>query len=84
MKLLEYLRDGNINPKEVLKDQAWFKSDLSEIKTRGKKSMDQKNTIKNVTNVFDSREKILIFLEIILFCCLKLKTKQNVKKRLKS
>ena len=84
MKLLEDLRDGNINPKEVLKDQAWFKSDLNEIKTRGKKSMDQKNTIKNVTNVFDSREKILIFLEIILFCCLKLKTKQNVKKRLKS
>ena len=83
MKLLEDLRDGNINPKEVLKDHAWFKTDLSEIKTRCKKLVDQNNTTTNVTNVFDSRRKILIFLEIILFCCLKLKTKQNVKKGLK-
>ena len=31
LKLFEDLRDGNINPKEVLKNQARFKSDLSEI-----------------------------------------------------
>ena len=32
LKLFEDLRDGEINPKEILKNQAMFKSDLSEIK----------------------------------------------------
>ena len=50
MKLFEDLRDGNINPKEVLKNQERFKSDLSEI-----------NTIKNITNFFDLREKVIDF-----------------------
>ena len=50
---LKDFRDGNINPKEVLKNQARFKSDLSEIKTGAKKSPNQKNTIKNITNFFD-------------------------------
>ena len=57
MKLLECLRDGNINPKEVLKSQARFKSDLSEIKIGGKKS----KSIKNITKFFDLREKIIDF-----------------------
>ena len=35
--LFEDLRNGDINPKEVLKNQARFKSNLSEIKVGGKK-----------------------------------------------
>ena len=57
LKLFKDLRDGDINPKKVLKNQARFKSDLSEIKTGGKKSINKKNTIKNITNFFDLREK---------------------------
>ena len=41
-KLFEDLRDGDINPKEVLKNQARFKSDLSAIKIGGNKSVNQK------------------------------------------
>ena len=62
MQLFEDLRDDDINPQEVLKNQARFKSDLSEIKTGGKKSLNKKNTIKNITNLFDLREKIVDFL----------------------
>ena len=42
MEVFEDLRDGDINPKEVLKNQARFKLDLSEIKTGRKKSIHQK------------------------------------------
>ena len=42
LKLFEDLRDGNINLKEMLKNQARFQSDLSEIKIGGKKLLDQK------------------------------------------
>ena len=42
LKLFEDLRDGNINLKEVLKNQARFKSDFSEIKVGGKISINQK------------------------------------------
>ena len=61
MKLFKDLRDGNINPKEALKNQARFKSDLSEIKMGSQKSPDQKNTMKNVSHFFDLREKIIDF-----------------------
>ena len=33
LKVFENLRDGNINPQEVLKTQVNFKLDLSKIKT---------------------------------------------------
>ena len=36
IELFKDLRDGNINPKEVLKDQVNFKSDLAEIKKQTK------------------------------------------------
>ena len=52
-KLSEDLREGDINPKEVLKNQARFKLDLSEIKTGGKKLPHQKDIIKNITTFFD-------------------------------
>ena len=38
LKLFKDLRDGNINPKEVLKDQISFKSGLGKIKKRNPKS----------------------------------------------
>ena len=76
------LRDGNANPRKVLKNQIDFKSYLGEIKKGNPKSKseDQISVIKNVQNSFDLTEKLLIFLEIILFCYLKLYTKQNMKK----
>ena len=53
------LRDGNINPKEVLKNQINFKSDLGEIKKGNPhlKSKDQISIIQNVENIFDLRGK---------------------------
>ena len=66
-----YLIDGEVNPKEVLKSQERFKSDLSEIKIGGNKSPDQNNTIENLN---------LIFLEVILFYYLKISTKQSMEK----
>ena len=48
-------RDASINPREVLKDQINFKSDLDEIKKRTKKSKskDQTSVIKNVQKIFE-------------------------------
>ena len=53
IELFKYLRDGNKNPKEVLKDQINFKSDLGEMKKENPKSRseDQISVIQNV-NVF--------------------------------
>ena len=41
LKLIEDVKDGNMNPKEVLKNEARFELDLNEIKIGGKKSVDQ-------------------------------------------
>ena len=58
--LLKNLRDGNINLKEVLKNQINFKSNLCEIqKNLNLKSKDQISVIQNVDNIFDLREKII-------------------------
>ena len=59
IKLFKDLRDGNINPKEVLKDQRNFKSDLGEIKKGNPK--DQINLTQNIEKLFDLREKIIDF-----------------------
>ena len=64
---MTFLKNGDINPKEVLKNQAKFKLDLSEIKTGGNKSVYQKNTIKNITTFFNLREKITDFLKRLSF-----------------
>ena len=63
-----------------MKNQINFKSDLGEIKKENPnlKSKDQISDIKNVQFFFDLREKLLIFLEIILFFYPKLNTKQNI------
>ena len=63
LKLFEDLRYGDINPKEVFKNQARFKSDLNEIKIGGK-LINKKNTIKNFLNVLIYERKLLIFLEL--------------------
>ena len=59
IKVFKDLRDGNINPKEVLKDQSNFKSDLGEIKKGNPK--DQINLTQNIEKLFDLREKIIDF-----------------------
>ena len=80
--MFKNLRDGNVNPREVLKDQINFKSDLGEIRKENLdlKSEEQVSEIQNVANIFDLRENIIEFFEIILFCSLKLNIKQNVEK----
>ena len=80
--LFKNLRDGNINLKEVLQNKTNFKLDLAEIKKGNPnlKSKDQRSVIQNFESFFDLREKLLIFLEIITFCYLKLNTKQNMEK----
>ena len=52
LELFDNLRDGNVNPPDVLKNQVNFKSDLSEIKAEINKSEYQKNTIRNVIIIF--------------------------------
>ena len=50
IELLKDLRDGNINPKEVLKDQINYKSDLGGIRKKKSKlkSKDQISVMQNV------------------------------------
>ena len=49
------LRDGNINPREVLKSQIDFKSDLGKMKKANPKSKseDQISVIQNVQKCFE-------------------------------
>ena len=69
IELFKDLKDGNINPKEVLKDQINFKPDLREIKKGNKesKSEDQISVIQNVRFFFIEEKKKLILLKIIIF-----------------
>ena len=68
-ELIENLRDGNLNPKEVLKNQVKFKLDLNEIKLGGNKSEDQKNIIRNVIISFFefTRKKYSAFQRLFSF-----------------
>ena len=54
---------------------------MNEIKIGGKKSVDQKNTIKNITTFLDLREKIIGFCRghSFLLSNVKCKTKYGVK-----
>ena len=76
-KLSEDLREGDINPKEVLKNQARFKLDLSEIKTGGKKLPHQKDIIKNITTFFDLWEQIIDFFKDFSFLLFEVKYKSK-------
>ena len=69
MNLFIYLRDSNINPKEVLQNQINFKSDLGEIK-RGNpnlKPKDQISVTQNVEKWFNLREKNVDFFRDFFF-----------------
>ena len=44
LKVLENLRDSEVNEKEVLRGKVKLKSDLNEIRLWGNKSIDQKRT----------------------------------------
>ena len=79
IELFKNLRNGNVKPKEVLKNQMNFKSDLSEIRKEANKSENQKNT-KNIDFFLIFEKKLLIFFEIILFRYLKLNRKYNWEK----
>ena len=62
------LRDGNINPKQVLKDQINFKSDIGKKKgNETSKSEDQISAIQNVQIFFDLSEKIIDFFRYYFF-----------------
>ena len=69
LDLFIYLTDGNINLKEVLKDQIKFKSDLGEIKkgNSNSKSKDEISVIQNFKKCFDLREKIFFFKRLFFF-----------------
>ena len=82
-KLLEDLRDGDTNPKEVLKNEPRLKLDLNEIKTGGKKSPHQKHIIKNITVFFDLREKNIDFFRDCSFLLSEAKYKAKYGKELK-
>ena len=61
-------RDGNVSPREVLRNQKEFKSDLGEIKKGNPKSKSkyQISVIQNVQNCFDLREKIINFFKRLI------------------
>ena len=65
IELFKDLRDGNINPKEVLKDQINlnFKSGLDEIKNGNKqsKSRDETSVIQDVQNLSDFKGQNIDF-----------------------
>ena len=63
IELFKDLTDGNVNPKEVLKDQINFELNLGEIRKGNPKSKSKDHiiVIKNVENFFDLREKIIDF-----------------------
>ena len=56
IELFKDLTDGNINPKEVLKDQINFKSDLGEIK-KGNKKLKSEDQISVIGKVFWFKRK---------------------------
>ena len=70
LELFENLWDGDVNPQEVLKNQVKFKSELSKIRTGINKSED-------IFFFLIQEKKLFNFLDIILFCFLKLNTKQK-------
>ena len=59
LKLFKDLKDDEVIPKEVLKSQKRLKYELTEINVVGNKSPDQKNTIDNLDNFFNFREKVI-------------------------
>ena len=84
MDLFKSLRDGNVNPREVLKNQNNFKLDRG--KTRKgipkSKSKDQISVIQNVETFFDLTEKIIDFFRDYYFLLSEAKYKSKYGKGL--
>ena len=83
--LCKNLRDGCINPKEVLKIQINFISDPGEIKKGNSRlrSEDQISVIQNVEIFFDSREKTIDFFRNYCFLLSEAKYKAKYERNLK-
>ena len=69
--------------KKSIKNQARFRLGLRGIKTGGKKSVDQKNAIKNIIIFFYLPKENIDFFRDYSFCYLKPNTKQNMEKDIK-
>ena len=80
VELFKTLGDINVNSNDVLKNKNNFKLDLGKIRKGNlpSKSQDQIRLIQDVQDIFNLREKNIIFLETILFCYMRLNTKQNM------
>ena len=80
IKLFKDLTDGNMNPKEVLKNQINFKSDLGEIKKRKTKFKIKisNKCDKKCGELFRFKRKNCFFLEIFFFFLLS-EAKYNAK-----
>ena len=59
LEFFENVGYGDVNPKEILRNQVKFKSILNEIKIGRNKSKDQQSTIKNIIIFFNLREEII-------------------------
>ena len=59
--LFDSIKHKKIKIADVVKNQKEFNSKLSEIKTCGKKSKQQKNKTKNITSLYDAREEVIKF-----------------------
>ena len=75
-ELFNEIKNNQIKFSEVKRKQNEFLNKLSNVKI-GKKTDEQKKVIDNLNKFYNSREEVIIFLEIILKLCLMLTTMQN-------
>ena len=61
MYIYNEIKNGNISIEKIEEDQKQFKSKLNEINTGNSKhkSKDHLNTIKNIKNLYNSRDKVI-------------------------
>ena len=77
------LRYGNLNPKEVLKNQINFKADLDEKKKKKKKSKNKNRKQKCNTNFFSLKRKNYYFFRYYSFLLSEAKYKAKYERGLK-
>ena len=78
-ELFNAIKNNQIKFNEVKNKQDEFLKKLNNIKI-GNKNIEQKEVIDNLNKFYNSREKLSIFLETILRCCLMLINIQNMMK----
>ena len=61
MYIYNNIKNGNVSVEKIEEDQKQFKSKLNEITTGNPRheSKDQLDTIQNIKNIFNSREKVI-------------------------